>query len=75
MKWLGVMGIIVIAVLFSLFELPKVNKDQQKEKRTFIILTVIASALGILLVFFPTMPGPTQLVEWIFRPLGKLMEK
>lgn len=75
MKWLGVMGIVFIAVLLSLYELPKINKDQRKEKRTFIILTVLGSFLGILLVLFPTMPGPTQLVEWVFGPLGGLMER
>jgi len=31
--------------------------------------------LAILLLFFPDMPGPTQMIEKLFKPLGKMLEK
>lgn len=30
--------------------------------------------LAVLLIFFPEMPGPTDLIDWIFKPLGKMLE-
>lgn len=75
MKLLPVLGIILIGILITLYEWPKIKKDQNMEKRTFVILTVGSIMLAILLVFFPETPGPTQMVEGIFKPLGKLLEK
>nr|WP_149473141.1 hypothetical protein [Oceanobacillus polygoni] len=61
--------------LITLYEWPKTNKNQKRKKRIFITLTVGGTLLAILLVFFPEMPGLTQMVEGIFKPLGKLLEK
>ncbi|MFS0815310.1 hypothetical protein [Peribacillus phoenicis] len=51
------------------------NKNQKKEKRAFVTLTMAGWLLAVLLVFFPDMPGPTHLMDMIFKPLGKLLEK
>ncbi|GAB3058243.1 hypothetical protein [Virgibacillus ainsalahensis] len=75
MKLVYVLMILVIAALITVYEWPKINKDMKKEKRSFILFTMGGVLLAILLVYFPTMPGPTELVEAIFSPLGKLMEK
>lgn len=75
MELLAILGIILIGILITLYEWPKINKDQKKEKRTFVIITVGSIVLATLLVYFPEMPGPTQIVEGIFKPLGKLLEK
>ncbi len=75
MKWLSVLGILVIAVLITLYEWPKIKKNQKREKRAFVVLTLGSVMLAILLLYFPDMPGPTQLVDAIFKPFGKLLEK
>lgn len=75
MKLLSVLGIILIGILITLFDWKKINIDQKKEKQVFVILTAGSIILAILLVYFPEMPGPTQMVEGIFKPLGKLLEK
>jgi multisubunit Na+/H+ antiporter MnhB subunit len=75
MKWGAVFAIVIIAILMTLFEWPKINQNQKKEKAAFMIVTGIGCLLAILLIIYPEMPGPTQLVESIYKPLGKLLEK
>ncbi|RYG72482.1 hypothetical protein EU245_10370 [Lentibacillus lipolyticus] len=75
MKWLMVLGIVVVAILMTLYEWPKINKEQKREKKAFVVLTAGSVILAVVLVYFPAMPGPTQLVDAIFKPLGKLLEQ
>ncbi len=75
MNW-GVVFVATLAVaLIIFFVWPSINQKQKKEKVTFITLTIMGWLLAILLVFFPELPGPTQMIDKIFSPLGKLMEK
>ncbi|WP_085992235.1 hypothetical protein [Oceanobacillus senegalensis] len=75
MKLLSVLGIIFLGILITLVEWPRIGKDQKKEKIAFVLLTVVGIILATLLVYFPEMPGPTQMVEGMLKPLGKLLEK
>ncbi len=75
MKWGAVFGIMVIIMIIILFEWPKINQVQKKEKVAFMALNAIGCLLAILLIFYPDMPGPAQLVEAIYKPLGKFLEK
>lgn len=75
MKWAAVLGITFIFVCMALFEWPKLGRGSKKEKIIFLSLSVIGWFLGSILVFFPNPPGPTELMDGIFKPLGKLLEK
>ncbi|MFD0679801.1 MULTISPECIES: hypothetical protein [unclassified Paenibacillus] len=75
MRWATIMVITVIAVLIAMYEWPKMNQHLKKEKVTFAAITIIGWLLAILLVFNPDMPGPTQMVDAIYKPLGKFLEK
>jgi multisubunit Na+/H+ antiporter MnhB subunit len=74
MKFGAIFGITLIVIVMILFEWPKFTKKMKKEKRAFLILTVVGWILAILLLYFPEMPGPTQLVDFVYKPLGKLLE-
>lgn len=75
MKWITVIGITVCVVLIFLYEWPKMDRNQKKEKAAFVILTTMGWLLAILLLFFPDMPGPTQMIDMLFKPLSKMLEK
>ncbi|MGO4886791.1 hypothetical protein ACJ2A9_03455 [Anaerobacillus sp. MEB173] len=64
----------LIAALIVWFEWPKINQKQKKEKQALVTLSIMGWVLAVLLIFFPDMPGPTDLVDYIYRPLGKLLE-
>jgi multisubunit Na+/H+ antiporter MnhB subunit len=65
-------GILLVVVLMIKFEWPKIN--QKKEKAAFAVLTAIGCLLAVFLVLYPNLPNPTQFLETIYRPLGKLLE-
>jgi multisubunit Na+/H+ antiporter MnhB subunit len=75
MKWGWVIGLTVILLMIVWYEWPKMNPNQKKEKAAFATLSVLGWVLAVLLVFQPELPGPTQLVEFIYKPFGKLLEK
>lgn len=75
MKWGAIFGISLIIICIVVFQWPKMNQCQKKEKAALISLSVIGWILAILLLLFPNMSGPTQLIDAIFNPLGKLLEK
>jgi multisubunit Na+/H+ antiporter MnhB subunit len=72
MKWRFLLGILLIVALMIKYEWPKIN--QKKEKAAFAVLTAIGCMLAVLLILYPNLPTPTQFVDSIYRPLGKLLE-
>lgn len=74
MKWGAIFGITVLVACMALFEWPTMNPKQKKEKAAFIGLMVMGWLLGVLLVFFPDLPNPTDLFDTIFKPFGKMLE-
>lgn len=75
MKLSFVLAITVTVALIALFEWRQINQKLKREKIAFVTLTAVGWLLAILLVLYPDMPGPTQFVEAIFKPLGKLLER
>ncbi|WP_019119414.1 hypothetical protein [Brevibacillus massiliensis] len=75
MKAASVLGITAVALILFLFEWPKLRHGMKREKRAFAVLTVIGWALAILLVMYPNLPGPSQVIDKLYKPLGKLLEK
>lgn len=75
MKWGPVFVSILIMIFMSLYQWPKLKKNQKKEKAAFLSLLILGWALAILLIIFPDIPGPTQLIDWIYKPFGKILEK
>ncbi|MFJ5714960.1 hypothetical protein [Neobacillus sp. NPDC093127] len=74
MKWGGILGITALLMLIFLYEWPKLKKNIRKVQVVFITLITIGWMLAILLVLFPNMPGPSQLIDFIFKPIGRYWE-
>lgn len=75
MKWGALLGITVIVACMVLYDWPKMNPKQKKEKAAFLGLTAMAWMFGLLLVLFPNLPSPSGLLSNLFKPLGRLLEK
>ncbi|MFP3125246.1 hypothetical protein OH784_21405 [Ectobacillus funiculus] len=73
MTWFFVIGITLVVVLMILYEWPRMNPNQKKEKSVFIILIAMEWALAILLLFFPDLPRPEQMIEAVFNRLVKFL--
>ncbi|MGP4108656.1 hypothetical protein [Virgibacillus sp. L01] len=72
MRLINVLMIIVVIILIIIYEWPKIDEGLKKEKRAFVIVTIGAVLLAVLLIYIPEMPGPTELVDWILGPLAIL---
>ncbi|MFC5653227.1 hypothetical protein ACFPYJ_29760 [Paenibacillus solisilvae] len=74
MKW-GDWGLLTfLMIIFALYEWSKMDKGLKKERAAYAVLNVTVWMLSLLLVLFPKLPGPTQLVEAVLKPLSKILE-
>lgn len=67
MKVGGIIGVTVILVLIFLYQWPKLKKNGRKVKIVFFSLMLLNWVLAVLLVIFPEMPGPGQLIDFIYK--------
>jgi len=75
MKILFVIGVTIVIGAMFLIDWSSMNrKNQKKEKLTFVVLSFLGWSLAVFLIYFPEMPGPTQFIDWIFSPLGRILE-
>ncbi len=70
-----ILGTFVLVVLIFLYEWPRINRTQKKEKVVFIVLLSLGTILAIVLIWNPDLPGPTQMIDYIYKPLGRMLEK
>lgn len=63
----------IILLILTILEWSKI-KNRKKEKMVFIILMGAAWILTFLLFLYPEMPGPTDLVNALYMPVGKFFE-
>lgn len=75
MRWGLLFATSFIIALIILYDWPKLNKKQKKDKVTFIVMVSIGWLIGVLLIFYPDIPGPTQWVDWLFSPILRFMTK
>jgi len=64
----------LLIALTILFEKPNMIRYGKKEKAAFFTLTAASAVLAVLLLLFPRLYGPSELIEAFFRPLGKLLD-
>lgn len=74
MKWVTVLGITLLVTVITLLEWPKFD-HLRKEKMAFAALFMIGYVLAVLIVFYPQLPGPTQMFTAIFKPFAKMLER
>lgn len=75
MKWGTLFGLSILVACMVLYEWPQMGPNQKKEKAAFICLLAMGWLLGMLLVYFPELPGPADLSDKIFKPFRKMLEK
>ncbi|WP_019006651.1 hypothetical protein [Cohnella laeviribosi] len=74
MDWAAVLGIAAVLVIMVRYEWPQLKPQMKREKTAYAVLTAVGGALALLLVFYPEMPGPTQGLDALYKPLVKWMD-
>ncbi len=67
MKFVGILGVTVILVLIFFFQWPVLKKNEKKVKTAFFSIMIVNWVLAVLLVIFPEMPGPGQMIDFIYK--------
>lgn len=70
MKWMSLTAMVVVIILFILYQMPRIMDRTNRDKWAFIVLTAIGFLLGVLLIYNPDMPGPTKLVDMLLKPFA-----
>lgn len=72
MKWGLFLGMSTLVGLIILFEWPKLKPLPRKDKVSFFTLMFIGWFLSMF--DLPNVPGPTSVIETLFKPLAKMLE-
>ncbi|RNB88389.1 hypothetical protein EDM59_04490 [Brevibacillus nitrificans] len=72
MRWGVVLSMTVLAVVLIGYEWPRLKKQPRKDKLVFLSLILIAWTLSLF--DLPNIPGPTTMVQTLFRPFAILLE-
>jgi hypothetical protein len=67
MKVVGILGLTVILLFIFLIQRPGLKKSGKRVKMAFFSIMVVNWVLAVLLVIFPEMPGPGQLVDFLYK--------
>ncbi|OPH58065.1 hypothetical protein BC351_24255 [Paenibacillus ferrarius] len=65
------LGMIVLALVIYMMEAR--HEKSAKVKAAIGGISVIAMTIGILLLYFPELPGPTDWVLPLFNPLNRMI--
>ncbi|MCZ0754422.1 hypothetical protein [Anoxybacillus sp. J5B_2022] len=74
MKIEFLLGSSIVVVLICLLEWPRFQRAHKKEKATFLVLLGLGMALAAALIYKPDLPGPSQLVDYMFRPFARMLK-
>jgi hypothetical protein len=57
-----------------LYEFPRLKSGKKKEKAVFTVIALAGWGLALLLIFVPGLPGPTELINDVFRPIWSIFK-
>ncbi|WP_428910740.1 hypothetical protein [Niallia sp. Krafla_26] len=67
MMFVRIIGITIILVLIFWLQWSGLKKEGKKLKIAFLSILLVNWFLAVLLVIFPEMPGPGQMVDFIYK--------
>lgn len=74
MKGGAIAGISLIAVLMTWYEWSALRRSPWKTKLAYAVLLLASWLIALLLVHNPNLPGPTQALMKIYKPLAGLLK-
>jgi Na+/H+-dicarboxylate symporter len=75
MKLLPIATVTLVVFLLAFYQWSKLMNYPKKEKIVFVSLTAIGWILAMLLILFPDMQGPNELVQNLCKPFAELIKE
>lgn len=73
MRWGPIIAVTVVIGLIFWYEWPKMKSSPRKDKAVFVTLVSVCWVLSMF--DLRNVAGPTTLIESLFRPFSKMLEK
>lgn len=73
MTWYAIPSLLTISLLIMAIQWKWMLQAQPKEKIVHFSLLATGWVLGILLMLFPHLPGPSQFVDAVFGRIGNVL--
>ncbi|WP_045520580.1 hypothetical protein [Neobacillus niacini] len=67
MKVVGILVVTVILVFIFLIQRRGLARSEKRVKRAFFSIMMVNWVFAVLLVIFPEMPGPGQMIDFIYK--------
>lgn len=72
-KWGAILSLSLVVVLMILYDWARLKASTRRMRMTFYVLTFSGWGSAILLIHFPSMPGPSELWLFLYQPLTDLL--
>ncbi|MEK4358388.1 hypothetical protein NYE48_15170 [Paenibacillus sp. FSL M7-1455] len=66
------LGVTLLVLLMFFYEYPRFRPENKKEKAAFTVLASAGWALAIALMWFPRLPGPTEFINYVTKPIWNI---
>ncbi|MFD2171290.1 hypothetical protein [Tumebacillus lipolyticus] len=74
MSWFNVFLYLLFVACASLFQIKRLKrKEMKKELAVYSLLISLAAVIGALLIGGSELPSPSQPLQEVFSPLGRLL--
>ncbi|OIK15734.1 hypothetical protein BIV60_08260 [Bacillus sp. MUM 116] len=74
MKVVEIVGVTALLLLLYLYERPKLKENGKKVQKSFFAFIVFDWFLAVTLILFPKIPGPGDLIDFIYKSIGSFWE-
>ncbi|SDW46367.1 hypothetical protein [Paenibacillus sp. CF384] len=73
MTWKSIPALLTCSLIVSVLQWYWVRNAPRKERIAYLALLAFGFGLGVLLYVYPLLPGPSELLELWFGPLGRML--
>ncbi|MGG1661067.1 hypothetical protein [Brevibacillus sp. NRS-1366] len=72
MKWGAILALSLVVAFMVIYDRSRLKEGTRRTRMTFYVLTFTGWVIGLLLIHFPAMPGPSEVWLVIFKPLTNM---
>jgi len=67
-----IIGVTLLVAAVFLYDYPRLRSGSRKEKAVFVIMAMTGWGLALLIMLFPELPGPTEMINYVTKPIWSI---
>ncbi|MEK3734245.1 MULTISPECIES: hypothetical protein [Paenibacillus] len=73
MKVVYIVGITFLVLLMFIYQWPRIQSGERREKAAFAALTVMGWGIATMYIMFPTMTSPAKIIDFLLVQLRNIV--